>query len=60
MPWEVIVNSSRGRRDMRPVKVVPRYMGGCCTTGKCQHMGSLCSIERETSGGNICGVEHFR
>ena len=60
IPWKVVVNSSRGKRDMRPVKIVPRFSNQCCHPGKiCQHVGSICSIERE-HGGNICGIEQYR
>ena len=60
MPWKVIMRNSRGKHDMRPVKVVPRFSKQCCHQGSsCHCVGSICSLDRDACQGNICGVEQF-
>ena len=70
-----VARNARGKHDMRPVKQVRRFIqhsrckqGSSCmhnTQGTAavvgsRHKGSICSLDRESKGVSICGVDQYK
>ena len=64
-PWSLVAKRARGRFDMRPIKVAPRFAkrgcqhGNACRDSACRIEGNVCSIERDNGEANICGIDQF-